>query len=55
MNRSYVFVGIILFSSLGAFFYLRAKEDRQRPDKKDTKKEIGRWEGEGGSIRDCVS
>jgi hypothetical protein len=49
MNKASVFLGIIVVSSFGAFFYLKAKRKRPRQDEK---KEIRRWEGEGGSIPD---
>jgi hypothetical protein len=47
-----VFLGIIVVSSFGAFFYLKAKRKPPRQDEKNLKKEIRRWEGEGGSIPD---
>jgi hypothetical protein len=52
MNKTAVFLGMIVVGSCGAFFYLNAKKKRQRQDEKNLKKEIRRWEGEGGSIPD---
>jgi hypothetical protein len=52
MNKARVFLGIIVVSSFGAFFYLKAKRKPPRQDEKNLKKEIRRWEGEGGSIPD---
>jgi len=54
MNRNFLLLGMVVLGAVGALIYLVAKQDRQdqEEEKKRLKKDIGRWENEGGSISD---
>jgi hypothetical protein len=54
MNRSCLLLGMVALGAVGALIYLLTKQNRQdqNEEKKRLKKDISRWENEGGRISD---
>jgi hypothetical protein len=54
MNRNCLLLGMVALGAVGALIYLLTKQNRQdqNEEKKRLKKDISRWENEGGRISD---